>query len=70
MLVRVDNSSSFMAKGYKGLTPVEVLVHSLCDSETTAKEVMKEVATLSKGDPKEEFNCCLEILKKRGLVAY
>jgi len=56
----------------RGMTPAEVLVHSLCDGKRTKDEIFKEVIGEIKGagNPQEEFAQCLAALKKRGLVIF
>ena len=56
----------------RGLSPAEVLIHSLCDGQRTSEDIFKKVVDEIKelNNPREEFNLCLEALKKRGLIAY
>ncbi len=57
----------------KGLSPAEVLIHSLCDGKHNKEDIFNEVAAEiknSSNDNRDEFERCLEALKKRGLIVY
>lgn len=59
-------------KSRKGMTPTEVLVNNLCDSEGVKEKIFREVDSYvqAKNEPHQEFNICLEILKRHGLIVY
>jgi hypothetical protein len=67
---KVDMQNAHLGKG---LTPTEILIFNLCDGKLTRDEIADEVIHEIKDsfkNPHEEFNICLETLKKRGLIAY
>lgn len=59
-------------KNRKGMTPTEVLVNNLCDSEDVKEKIFREVDSYvqAKKEPQQEFNICLEVLKRHGLIVY
>lgn len=54
------------------MTPTEVLVNNLCDSEDVKENIFREVDSYIqvRNEPQQEFNICLEVLKRHGLIVY
>lgn len=56
----------------KGMTPTEVVVNNLCDNEDAKEKIYREVDYYVevRNEPHKEFNICLEVLKRHGLIVY